>query len=133
MLRVLIASRVGGAYDTESLRRDAQALSSTQRFSNVSWEIAGDVVRFVLVERPLIEAIEYQGDGTVTVTEIVERLQQRKVKLGVETLYIEDELGRAAAAVRELVAEKGRLNSTVTPLVEPTGTPSTVKITFRVE
>ena len=68
----------------------------------------------------------------MTISEVLERLKQRKVKLGVETLYIEDQLGRAAVTVQELVAERGRQNITVVPLVEPVG-PSTVKITFRVE
>jgi outer membrane protein assembly factor BamA len=86
----------------------------------------------VLVERPRIQSIEYQGDDTVTVPEILERFKQRNIKLRAETLYHEDELGRAAVAVQELVAERGRQNITVTPLVEPIQ-PSTVKITFRVE
>lgn len=135
-LRAVIESRVGSAYDRETLRRDAQALYNTGRFSNIRWESepgpAGAIVRFVVVERPLIQSIEYQGDDTVAISEVLERLKQRKVKLGVETLYIEDQLGRAAVTVQELVAERGLENITVTPLVKPVG-PSTVKITFRVE
>ena len=110
-LRAVIESRVGNAYDRETLRRDAQALYNTGRFSDIRWESetgpAGAIVRFVVVERPLIQSIEYQGGGTVTISEVLERLKQRKVKLGVETLYIEDQLGRAAVTVQELVAEKG--------------------------
>lgn len=135
-LRAVIESRVGSAYDREILRRDAQTLYNTGRFSDIRWESepgpAGAIVRFVVVERPLIQSIEYQGDDTVTISEVLERLKRRKVKLGVETLYIEDQLGRAAVTVQELVAERGRPNITVTPLVEPLG-PSTVKITLRVE
>jgi outer membrane protein insertion porin family len=136
-LRAVIDSRAGSAYDMETLRRDSQALYSTGRFSNVAWETemepAGAIVRFVVVERPLIESIEYQGDDSVTMAEIVERLKQRKVNLRVETLYNGDELGRAAAAVQELEAERGRQHLMVTPLVESLWPHSTVKITFRVE
>jgi outer membrane protein insertion porin family len=135
-LQVVIASRVGGAYNAETLRRDSQALYNTGRFSRIVWETepgsAGDIVRFVVVERPLIQSIEYQGDDTVTIPEILERFRQRKVKLLVQSLYNEDELPRATATVQEFVAERGRQNITVTPLVEPIQ-PSTVKITFRVE
>jgi outer membrane protein insertion porin family len=136
-LRAIIASRVGGAYDFETLRRDSQALYNTGRFSDIAWETelgpAGAIVRFVVVERPLIRSIEYQGDDTVTIEEILERFQQRKIKLRVETLYNDDELGRAAATVQELVAERGRRNITVTPLVESLWPHSTVKIVFRIE
>jgi outer membrane protein assembly factor BamA len=136
-LQVLIASRVGGAYNIETLRRDSQALYKTGRFSDIGWEIepgsAGDIVRFVVVERPLIQSIEYQGDDTVTILEILERFKQRKVSLLAQSLYNEDELPRATATLQEFVAERGRQNITVTSLVEPIWPPSTVKITFRVE
>jgi outer membrane protein insertion porin family len=137
ILQVLIESRVGGAYNVETLRRDCQALYNSGRFSDIAWETergsAGDIVRFVVVERPLIQSIEYQGDDTVTIPEILERFRQRKVRLLVQSLYNENELPRATATVQELVAEKGRQNITVTPLVAPIWPPSTVKITFRVE
>jgi outer membrane protein insertion porin family len=137
LLRAVIASRAGGAYDLETLLRDSQALYNTGRFSNIAWETelgpAGAIVRFVVVERPLIRSIEYQGDDTVTVPEILERFEQRKVKLRVETLYNENELGRAAATIQELLAERGRQNIAVTPLVESPWPHSTVKIIFRGE
>jgi outer membrane protein assembly factor BamA len=128
---------VNGAYDVETLRRDSQALYETGRFSDVVWETvpgpAGVIVRFMVVERPLIQSIEYEGDDTVTMAEILERFKQRKIKPRAETLYHKDELGLAAATVQELVAERGRQNITVTALVESSWPPSTVRITFRVE
>lgn len=135
-LRAIITSRVDGAYDLETLRSDSQALYKTARFSDVYWATepghAGVIVRFVVVERPLVQSIEYQGDDTVTIAEILEGFKQRKITLRAETLYNQDEIPRAAATVQELVAEKGRRNVTVTAVVEPAGPPSTVKITFRV-
>ncbi|MCC6536503.1 MAG: hypothetical protein IT162_03075 [Bryobacterales bacterium] len=136
-LRAVILSRAGDAYDVETLQVDSQALYNTRRFSHVVWEAEpgpeGAVVRFVVIERPLIEALEYQGGNTMTIQEIVERLNQRQVNLRVETLFDENELPRAVAAVQELVAEKGLRNFTVTPLVERLGPPSIAKITFRVQ
>ncbi|HYI92483.1 MAG TPA: POTRA domain-containing protein [Bryobacteraceae bacterium] len=35
-LRAVIASRIGGAYDLETLRRDSQDLYKTGRFSNIA-------------------------------------------------------------------------------------------------
>jgi outer membrane protein assembly factor BamA len=141
ILRAMIHSRVGGAYDIATLRRDADALQNTRRFSGVILETepgrAGAIVRFFLAERPLIQALDYQGDDTVTMAQILERFTQRKITLLAETLFDEAELGRAAMTIQELVAERGRRNTTVTPFVEPTGPPllwpsPTVKITFKV-
>jgi len=136
VLRAMIASREGGVYDEETLRRDTQALYNTQRFSDVFWRTEtgpeGVIVRFVLVERPLIQSVEYQGDDAVTISEILERFKQHKITLRPETLYNQDELPRAVATVQELVTEKGRQGITITPFVEP-APPSSVKIIFRVE
>jgi hypothetical protein len=133
-LLATITSRVGAACDIETLRRDSQSLYNTGRFSDVLLETEpgpkGVIVRFVVVQRPLIQSIEYQGNDTLTVAEILERLKQRKVQLRAQTLYHEDELGLAAVTVQELLAERGLQNITVTPMVEPIQ-PSTVKITFR--
>jgi hypothetical protein len=62
----------------------------------------------------------------------LERFKERKGNLRVEILYNDDELGRAAATVQELVAERGRQHITVTPLVESIWPHSTVRIIFRV-
>lgn len=136
ILRAVIASHIRGAYDLATLRRDSQALYNTGRFSNVAWETemrpSGAAVRFVVVERPLIQSIEYQGDDTVTIEEIVDRLRERKVNLRVETLYNDNELGRATATVKELLAERGRQQVSITPLVESIWPHSTVRIVFRV-
>lgn len=135
-LRAIILTRVGDAYDVEALQTDSRALYNTRRFAHVVWEAepgpAGTVVRFVLVERPLIEAIEVQGDNSVTLEEILERFRQRKAGLRVDTLLDEDELSRAALAVEELLTEKGRTNFVVTSVVERIGPPSIARITFKV-
>lgn len=135
-LRAIIFTRVGDTYDVETLQRDSQALYSTKRFSHVVWEAEPSptdaIIRFVLVERPLIQSIEYQGDNSVTIEEVLERFRQRKIDLRVDTLFDEGELPRGALVVQELVAEKGRQNFTVNPLVERIGPPSIAKITFKV-
>jgi len=93
---------------------------------------SGAAIRFVVVERPLLQSIDLQGDDTVTLQEIVDRFKERKVNLRVDTLYNDNELGRATTAVKELLAEKGRPHVIINPLVESVWPHSTVKIVFRV-
>jgi outer membrane protein insertion porin family len=144
-LRVLISSRAGGPCDPETLRRDAEALNRSGRFSYVAWEVeesrSGPIVRFVVVEKPVIRGIEFRGSNAVTVPEILERFALRRVSIREETLLQEEELARAAAAVRELMAERGHEHIAVSTAVEPiwpaSGVqkwpPPAVKIIFRAE
>ncbi|QOY88498.1 hypothetical protein [Paludibaculum fermentans] len=127
------------------MRNDALFLNRTGRFSYVAWELedsrSGPVVRFVVVERPVIQAIELRGSDIVTLPEILERFALRKVHLRVEALFQLDELERAAATLQELVAERGRRPIAVSPLVKPiwpasgvqNWPPPAVKIVFQAE
>lgn len=144
-LRVVISSRVGGSLDPETLRLDVESLLRTGRFTSVGWKVevsrSGPILHFVVVERPLIQSIEYLGNDEVTTAEILARLEQRKVKLRVETLCDENELKLAEVAVQELLAERGIRGMAVTPYLEPiwqasedrSGPPSTVRVVFRTE
>ena len=47
----------------------------------------GWIIRFVVVERPVIRSIKYEGNKSVTVSEILDRYKERKVGLVVESQY----------------------------------------------
>ena len=64
-------------------------------------------MRFVVVQRPLIQSIDYHGDDAVTLPEILERFKPRKLQLRAQTLYDEEELGLTGVTVQELLAERG--------------------------
>lgn len=134
ILKALIVSRAGGVYDVETLRQDMEALQKTQRFSRVFMETepgpSGQVVRFHVTERPLIETISFEGGGA-RLAEVLDRLRERNVRLGMGMLYDEDQLPRALAVIEELLAETGRRNFAVTAFVEPGQGGSEVTIIFR--
>ncbi|MBN9659054.1 MAG: hypothetical protein J0H49_12795 [Acidobacteria bacterium] len=145
VLQAMIVCRVGDPYDPEVLRRDTQSLLRTGRFSDVKQEKeesrSGPIVRFVLVELPVIQSVEYQGREIVTVPEILARFEQRKIPIRPETLFRREDLERAVGAVRALLAEKGGedliVSTTVEPIWPSTGVqewpPAGVKIIFRAE
>ena len=132
-LRALIASRAGESFDRETLQRDTEALFKTGRFSDISVETepgrTGTVVRFTVVERPLIASIEYQGSTAVTAAEFRGLLEERNIRVRVGALYNEEDLRRAVTAMQELLDQKGIPNVTVAPGVERIP-PASVKITF---
>jgi outer membrane protein assembly factor BamA len=90
------------------------------------------VVRFVVAVRPLIRSVVYRGDEAVSVAEILEMFRERKVRVLVDSLYIEEELERAARAIQEYLAERGRPNMRVTASAEPVTTAGSVEVVFQV-
>jgi outer membrane protein insertion porin family len=134
-LKALIYTKAGDMLSDESLRRDFMVLWNTGRFDDVRLETepgrTGVIVRFVLTERRVIRSINYEGIKSVTVSEILDRFKERKVGLSVESQYDPDKVQRAAVALREFLAERGRQYATVDPQIEQIP-PSSLKVTFTV-
>jgi len=134
-LRAMIVTKAGDIYKEETLRRDFMALWNTGRFDDIRLETEpgtkGLVVRFVVTERRVIRSIDYQGIHTVTVSEILDRFKERKVGLSVESQYDPNKVQRAAVALKEFLAERGRQYATVDPQIEQIP-PSSLKVTFAV-
>src|SRR5262249_18199312 len=132
-LKQLILTKPGDFYNEETLRRDFMALYNQGRFDDIKIEVepgrTGLIVRFVVVERPVIRSIEYPGGKSVTVSEILDRFKERKVGLSVESQYDPNKVQRAAVVLKEFLAERGRQYATVDPQIEQIP-PSSLKVSF---
>ena len=98
-LRAMIFSKRGDKYDEETLHRDFMALWNTGRFDDIRVEREagpnGWIVRFVMVERRVIRSIKYDGNKSVSTSEILDRFKERKVGLSVESQYDPNKVQRA--------------------------------------
>ncbi|MBI4874742.1 MAG: outer membrane protein assembly factor BamA [Acidobacteria bacterium] len=134
-LRALIFTKKGDRFDEDALHRDFMALWNTGRFDDIRMERepgnTGWIVRFVVVERRVVRSIKYEGNKSITVSEILDRFKDRRVGLAVETQYDPNKVQRATVVLKEYLAERGRQFATVTPEVRQIP-PSSLEITFRV-
>jgi outer membrane protein insertion porin family len=135
-LRAMIFSKKGDTVDEETLRRDFMAIWNTGRYDDIRLEIepgqTGQIVRFVLVERQIVRTIKYEGVKSVTVSEILERFQERRVGLSVESQYEPNRVQRAKVVLEEFLAERGRQFAEVEPEIQRIP-PSSLAVTFRVK
>src|SRR5205807_5391891 len=90
-LQALIVTKKGDRFDEDILHRDFMALWNTGRFDDIRVEREpgkeGWIIRFVVVERPVVRSIKYEGNKSVTISEILDRYKERKVGLVVESQY----------------------------------------------
>jgi len=132
-LKAQIYTKVGDIYNEDVLRRDFMLLWNSGRFDDIRLETeqdpAGIIVRFVLVERRVIRVIHYQGNHSVTESEILDRFKERKVGLTVEQQYDPGRVQLAATVLKEYLAERGRQYATVEPQVEQVP-PTSLNLTF---
>ena len=135
-LQALIYSKKGDHYDPESLHRDFMALWNTGRFDDVTIEREpgkeGWIIRFVVVERPVIRTIKYEGNKSVSVSDILDRYKDRKVGLVVESQYDPNKVQRAKNVLIDLLAEHGHQYAKVDPEIRRVP-PSSLEITFKID
>ncbi len=128
-------SKKGDPYDPEQLRRDFMLIWNTGYFDDVRLEVedgkVGRVVRFSVIERRMIRTIKYEGNKSVTQSEILDRFKERKVGLTVETRYDPNKIAYATLVLKELLGERGRQYATVTPEIHQIP-PSSIELVFNI-
>ncbi len=135
-LRALLRSRVGDKLDDDLIQRDFAALWNSGRFDDLKVEKergkTGWIVRWLVTERPMIRSITYEGNKSVSVSDILDRYKERKVSLTVESQYDPNKVQHAKNVLLELLSEHGHQYATVSPELHMVP-PSSVSIVFKVD
>jgi outer membrane protein insertion porin family len=139
-LRARIFSREGDVYNEETLRRDFQALWNTQFFEDVKLRVEdspnradGKIIIFEVKERPQIRRIRYDGNHSVSESDILDRFKERKVGLSVESQFDPTKIKKAEVVLKELLGEHGRQFAKVTPQYERIASSNAVILVFKIE
>ena len=135
-LKALIFTKKSDAVDEDALHRDFMALWNTGRFDDIILEKekgnSGWILRFNLTERRVVRSIKYDGNKSITVSEILDRFKERHVGLSVEQQYEQSRVARATQVLKEFLSEKGRQFASVTPQIRQIP-PSSVEVTFKID
>lgn len=134
-LQALIFTKRGDQFDPETLHRDFISLWNSGRFDDIRIERepgkVGWIIRFVVVERPVVRTIKYEGNKSISVSDILDRFKDRKVGLVVESQYDPNRIQRAKNVILELLAERGHLSATVDAQIRRVP-PSSLEVTFKI-
>jgi outer membrane protein insertion porin family len=138
-LKARIFSRDGDVYNEETLRRDFQALWNTQFFEDVKLRVEDSpkpnqkVIIFEVKERPQIRRIRYDGNHSVSESDILDRFKERKVGLSIESQFDPTKIKKAEVVLKELLGEHGHQFAKVTPQYERIASSNAVILVFKIE
>src|SRR6266849_3896604 len=139
-LTARIFSRKGDPYSEETLRRDFQALWNTQFFEDIKLRVEdspelpnGRIIIFEVKERPVIRRIRYDGNHSVSESDILDRFKERKVGLTVESSFDPTRIKKAEVVLKELLGEHGRQFAKVIPQYERIASSNAVILVFKIE
>ena len=111
-------------------------LWNTGRFDDIRIEREpgkeGWIIRFVVVERPVIRSINYVGNKSMTQSDILDRFKERKVGLVVESQYDPNKIQRARNVLLDMLAERGHQYAKVDAQVQRVP-PSSLEVTFKID
>ena len=88
------------------------ALWNTNRFDDIrleseTGERGGVILRFVVVERPVVRDIKYEGLKSASTSDVLDRFKERKVGLVVESMYDPNVVNHASVVLKDLLGERG--------------------------
>lgn len=136
-VKIWIGTREGDPYNPVQLDRDVRALYAQGHFEDVKvfaeeGTRGGKIITFEVKERPLLLDIKYEGLKSVQQSTVLEEFRKRSVGLSKESQYDAVKAKRAAAVIKELLANEGRPEASVEPIVEPISA-TAVALTFKVD
>ena len=112
------------------------ALWNSGRFDDIRIEREqgkdGWIIRFVVVERPVIRSINYVGNKSMSQSDILDRFKERKVGLVVESQYDPNKIQRAKNVLLDMLSERGHQYGKVDPQVHRVP-PSSLEVTFKID
>jgi outer membrane protein insertion porin family len=136
-VKIWIGTREGDPYNPAQLDRDVRALYAQGHFDDVKVYAeegtrGGKIITFEVRERPLLLDIKYDGLKSVQQSTVLEEFRKRSVGLSKESQYDPVKVRRAAAVVKELLANEGHPEAKVDPQVEQISA-TAVALTFKIE
>jgi outer membrane protein insertion porin family len=136
-IKIWIGTREGDPYNPQQLDRDVRALYAQGHFDDVKvfaedGARGGKIITFEVRERPLLLDIKYEGLKSVQQSTVLEEFRKRSVGLSKESQYDRVKAQRAAAVIKELLANEGRPEAKVEPVTEPISQ-TAVALTFKVD
>lgn len=131
-----LQTKRGDLFNMDVIRRDIKTLYALQHFEDIRVDEEegknGKIILFVVKEKPLVRSLEYEGLKSITKSEVLEKLREKKVGLSVESPYDPTRIRRAETIIKSMLAEKGRQNATVEVVTEDIP-PNAILVTFKVD
>lgn len=135
-IKARMFTKPGDVYDQNSIERDFNSLWNTGYFQDIRFEREqsekGWIIHVYVKEKPTIRDIQYQGLGSVSQSDVLDRYKQEKVGLTQESQFDPTKVKHAEVVLKELLAEHGRQFAQIRTEVRQIP-PASVGITFVVK
>jgi outer membrane protein insertion porin family len=136
-IKYRIQTKAGDTLNMDVIRRDVKDLYAQGFFDDIRVDSedgknGGIVVTFHVKEKRLIRSIDFNGANSITKSEILDKLREKKVSVSQESPYDPGRVKQVEGVIKSMLAEKGHQDATVETITEDIP-PTAVKLTFNIE
>ena len=135
-IKYQLQTKAGDRFNPETIRGDVKRLYAQGHFDDIRVEEepgkTGKVIRFVVQEKKTIRSVKYEGLNSITNSEVLEKLREKKATISQESTYDPSKIKKAENVIKMMLAEKGHQDATIEASTEEIP-PNSVAVTFNVK
>ncbi len=115
---------------------DIKRLYAQGHFDNIQVDEeqgrTGKIIIFTVKEKKTIRSVKYEGLNSITNSEILDKLKEKKATITQESNYDPSKIKKAETIIKMMLAEKGHQDATVEASTEDIP-PNSIAVTFKVD
>src|SRR5262245_37985823 len=135
-IKYQLQTKAGDRLSADVIRADVKRLYAQGHFDDIRVEEedgkTGKIIIFWVKEKKTIRSVKYEGLNSITNSEVLEKLREKKATNSQESTYDPSKIKKAETVIKMMLAEKGRQDATIEATTEDIP-PNSVAVTFKVE
>ena len=134
-IKYQLQTKAGDRLNMDVIRADVKRLYAQGHFDDIRVEEedgkTGKIITFWVKEKKTIRSVKYEGLNSITNSEVLEKLRDKKATISQESTYDPSKIKKAETIIKMMLAEKGHQDATIEATTEDIP-PNSVAVTFKV-
>ena len=134
-IKYQLQTKAGDRLNMDVIRADVKRLYAQGHFDDIRVEEedgkTGKIIIFWVKEKKTIRSVKYEGLNSITNSEVLEKLRDKKATITQESTYDPSKIKKAETIIKMMLAEKGHQDATIEANTEDIP-PNSVAVTFKV-
>src|SRR5215831_7846543 len=134
-IKYQLQTKAGDRLNMDVIRADVKRLYAQGHFDDIRVEEedgkTGKIIIFWVKEKKTIRSVKYEGLNSITNSEVLEKLREKKATISQESTYDPSKIKKAETIIKMMLAEKGHQDATIEAATEDIP-PNSVAVTFKV-
>src|SRR5438874_670748 len=135
-IKYQLQTKPGDRFNMATIDADIKRLYAQGHFDNIQVDEEagknGKIVIFTVTEKRTIRSIKYEGLNSITNSEILDKLKEKKATITQESNYDPSRIKKAETIIKMMLAEKGHQDATIETSTEDVP-PNSIALTFKVD